>query len=341
MSYIGRLQTRSGGLTRLPLRVFPESGSRDGLEESEGCMLDHLLVPLEGNEFAESVLPVVRRLDALGVSEITLLRTEMPVAVDHYAVVCEAVLDQARKYLLEVRERLSGVKAPIRTLTQVGPAASTIMEVARDRKATLILASIAHRSRLVRFLFGNVTERLVACSRIPVLAIPPSWAQELGSELAPGERLARCILVPLDGGHASRSILPQAVAMARATGARILLLSVLSLASRHSPDPAREEFECAEEQLYTAGADCAAAGVDFSVLVDHGEPAERILAVCRDRRVDWIAMATRGRSSLSRWLAPSATLRVLRETGRPLLTVRAQLAAHPVGLGAPSALGRH
>jgi hypothetical protein len=27
-------------------------------------MLNHLLVPLEGNEFAESVLPVVRRLDA-------------------------------------------------------------------------------------------------------------------------------------------------------------------------------------------------------------------------------------------------------------------------------------
>jgi nucleotide-binding universal stress UspA family protein len=57
--------------------------------------------------------------------------------------------------------------------------------------------------------------------------------------------------------------------------------------------------------------------------------------------VDWIAMATRGRSSLSRWLTPSATLRVLRETGQPLLSVRAEPAARPVGLGAPTALGRH
>ncbi|HEV3029453.1 MAG TPA: universal stress protein [Planctomycetota bacterium] len=304
-------------------------------------MFDHLLVPLEGNEFAESVLPVVRRLDALGVSEITLLRTEMPVAVDEYTVACEAALHQAQKYLAEVRERLSGIKAPIRTLTQIGPAASTILEVARDRRATLILASIAHRSRLVRFLFGNVTERLVERSRIPVLAVPPSWVHDLGSDVAPGERLARNILVPLDGGQASRSILPHAVEMALATGARILLFSVISPDSRHSPDPTREEFECAEEQLYAAGADCAAAGVEFSVLMDHGEPVERILAACRDRRVDGIAMATRGRSSLSRWLAPSVTLRVLRQTGLPLLTVRAEPSARPIGLGAPPALGRH
>jgi nucleotide-binding universal stress UspA family protein len=304
-------------------------------------MFDHLLVPLEGHEFAESVLPVVRRLDALGVSEITLLRTEMPVAVDEYAVACEAALDQAQKYLVEVRGKLSGLKAPIRTLTQIGPAASTILEVARDRRATLILASIARRSRLVRFLFGNVTERLVERSRVPVLAVPPSWAQELGPELAPGERLARSILVPLNGGRASRSILPHAIAMAAVTGARILLVSVLSPGRRRSPDPVREEFEGAEEQLYAAGADCAAAGVDFSVLVDHGDPVERILAACRDRRVDFIAMATRGRSSLSRWLTPSATLRVLRQTGRPLLTVRAELEARRVGLGAPSELARH
>jgi nucleotide-binding universal stress UspA family protein len=118
-------------------------------------------------------------------------------------------------------------------------------------------------------------------------------------------------------------------------------LSVIPRGTGRSADPAREEFECAEEQLYLAGADCAAAGVDFSVLLDHGDPVERILASCRDRHVDWIAMATRGRSSLSRWLAPSATLRVLRETAQPLLTVRAAPAVRPVGLGAPSVLGRH
>jgi len=304
-------------------------------------MLNHLLVPLEGDGFAESVLPVIRRLDVLGVEEITLLRTEMPVAIDQYAVVSDAALDQAEKYLQEVRQKLAGVKASIRTLAEIGPAASTILEVAREQKASLILAAIAQRSRLVRFLFGNVTERLVQRSPIPVLAVPSAWARDLGADPAPGERLARSILVPLDGGRASRSILPHAITVASATGARILLLSVLSPRGGNTADSDREEFEGSEEQLYAAGADCAAAGVDFSVIVDHGDPSERILGVCRERRVDWIAMATRGRSSLSRWLTPSATLRVLRQTGQPLLTVRAEPSARPVGLGAPAALGRH
>jgi len=304
-------------------------------------MLNHLLVPLEGSAFAESALPVVRRLDALGVGRITLLRTEMPVAVDQYSVVCEAALDQARRYLCDVRDRLAGVRASIRMLARVGPAAATILEVAREQEASLILASMAQRSRLVQFLFGNVTERLVQRSPVPVLAVPAPWAHELGAEPAPGERLTRSILVPLDGGLASRSILPHALTTASATGARILLLSVLSPRSGNTAESGREEFEGAEEQLYAAGADCAAAGVEFSVLMDHGDPAERILEVCRERRVDWIAMATRGRSSLARWLTPSATLRVLRQTVRPLLTVRAAPAARPVGFGAPAALGRH
>ncbi|MBV8878958.1 MAG: universal stress protein, partial [Planctomycetaceae bacterium] len=175
-------------------------------------MLKHLLVPLEGNESAESVLPYVRCLDAHGVSEITLLRTELPVALDEYAAVSEAALDHARNYLSTIKRRLSDVKARVRTLAQIGPAASTILDVARSREATLILAAATQRPRLVRFLFGNVTERLVQRSRVPVMAVPSQW-----TESAP---VPRQLLLPLDGGRASRDILPPILEFAQATGAR-------------------------------------------------------------------------------------------------------------------------
>lgn len=296
-------------------------------------MLKHLLVPLDGRDSAEAVLPMLRRLDAMGASEVTLLRTEMPVVMDEYAAVSEAALGQARLELNEVCLRVSDLAATVHTVAQIGPAASTVMEVAEEIGATMILASTPRRARLVRFLFGNVAERLVQRSRIPVLSVPPPG--DLEQDPDRGGAL-RSILVPLDGGQGSRSVLPFALEAARSSGARILLLSVLS-GTRADGD----EFEGAEERLYSAGAECAAAGVDFSVLMEYGDPAEQILSVCRDRRVDWIAMATRGRSSLSRWLTPSATLRVLRRTGRPLLTIRAVASASPAGLGAPSSLGRH
>lgn len=301
-------------------------------------MVKHLLVTFDGNEPADPVLPFVRRFDRLGVSGITLLRTEMPVAMDEYAAVSDAALEHARSSLTALRRRLWDVRAPMDLRAEIGPAVATTLDVARESGSTLILAPAGRRPRLVRFLFGNATERLVQRSRIPVLVAPEAHSED---------QPVRTILVPLDGGRASRGILPAALEMAQLTGAHLLLLCVLSPVGGSATDfveqPATplEEFECAEEQLYGAGAECAAMGVDFSVLVEYGDPVERILAVCRDRSVDWIAMATRGRSSLSRWLTPSATLRVLRQAALPLLTIRSEPAARPVGLGAPLVLGRH
>lgn len=299
-------------------------------------MLKRLLVPLEGQETAETVFPVLRRLDALGVTEVTLLRTEMPVAVDEYAVVSEALLQEARSYLAGVRDRLDGLKARVQTIARIGPVVATALEVAEEKDCTLIVTTLTHRPRIVRFLFGNVTERLVERSRIPVLVVPPPWTYDLAPVRAATEGGPKNILVPLDGGRASATILPRAVELAQATRGKLLLMSVIP--SKH---PAVDEFEQVEDLLYAASVDCAAAGVDFSVIVESGDPIERILAVCRDREVDWIAMSTRGRSSLSRWISPSATLQVLRRTWLPTLTIRAVAAARPVGLGAPVALGRH
>ena len=70
-------------------------------------------------------------------------------------------------------------------------------------------------------------------------------------------------------------------------------------------------------------------------------PAARILAVCREREVDGIAMATRGRAGVARWITPSATMKVLRECNVPLLSIRAESRARSAGFGALSAAGRH
>jgi nucleotide-binding universal stress UspA family protein len=306
-------------------------------------MVKHLLVPLEGNEGAEAVFPMIRRLDALGLDQITLLRTEMPVAADEYAVVSDSALRQARDYLQDARDRLGDIRAPVRLLARIGPAASTILETAEEKGATLILAAVARRARLVRFLFGNVTERLVHRSTIPVLAVPPLRVDSIP------DRPFRNILVPLDGKRTSIAVLAPALDLAAASGARILLLSVLSpengsVSGFRPPDGAdasREEFEDAEELLYSAGAACAEAGVDFSVILEHGDPPERILAACRDRDADAIAMATRGRSGLSRWVSPSSTLKVLRECRVPLLTVRSESRVRSAGIGTLPAVRHH
>ncbi len=279
-------------------------------------MLKHLLVPLNGNPGSEDLLAEVRRLAGFGASKITLVRAELPVAIDEYSVVTEAILEQSQRYLAEMKQRLSDAGIPVEILARIGPPAASVLEAAESTGATMIVMAGLQGNRLARFLLGSVPERIVQESRVPVLVLPPR--RESGP--------IRSILVPLKGGAASDALLPHVLEIARSAGSRLILASVLSPTDE---GPGREIFEEAEEVLYAAGSRCAEAGVDFSVIVEYGDPAGRILSLCRDREVDWIAMATRGRSAFSRWLMPSTTNRILRECGHPVLSVRLEPAEEP------------
>jgi nucleotide-binding universal stress UspA family protein len=281
---------------------------------------DHILVPLHSARDAEAVLPYLRRLVRLGASEVTLLRTEIPASVDPYTIVSDAVLVHARRYLNEVKGRLSELKVHVRALARIGPPAETILEVAREKESSLILLSAGRRTLLSRLVLGSVPERLVKHSSVPVLVIPRDDREDAPYALPPEIRPVENILVPVDGEESSLAVLPRAIRLALDLNSRILLLRVLPEDLRAKDCAAHEIFETAEEQLYRAGERCVRSGIDFSVLIERGDPAERILSVCRERRVDWIAMATRGKSGL---LTRAVSRKVLRGTRLPLLTLRA------------------
>jgi len=295
-------------------------------------MLEHILVPLDGTSESEEALPYVRRLVGLGASRVTLLRAELPVAMDEYAMVSEAARDQAREYLQGVKARMSDLPVRIGILPLIGPPSSAALEATELKQISLIVIAEAPRPRLARLLLGSVSERIVQRSPVPVLVVPPHWTYDLEPPMPPELRPIRTLLVPLNATSESRVILPYALTIARQAKSRLLLVSVLpSPPGARSGQrlgaadgPSSDERENAEEQLYAAGSQCAESGVDFTVILEHGDPAERILSVCRERSADWIAMATRGRSGFSRWLTPSATHRVLRESSLPVLTTRAK-----------------
>ena len=135
-------------------------------------MKEHVLVPLAGTPDLEVVLPQLRTLVRRGVSEITLLHTELPASIEGFDLLRDASLAHARAFLGRVKRRLRTLKVRIRVVSTIGAPAETILEVARDRKATLILLSSARRRSLARFLFGSVAEQVVRRSPVPVVVIP-------------------------------------------------------------------------------------------------------------------------------------------------------------------------
>ncbi|HVE40037.1 MAG TPA: universal stress protein [Planctomycetota bacterium] len=134
-------------------------------------MKTHILVPLAGTPESESVLKHLPRLARRG-STVTLLRAEMPAALEQYTDLSDAALEHARRYLEGVRERLSDLDARVRIVARIGAPTETILDVAHQVGATLILLSSRGRPALARFLFGSVAGAVVKRSPLPVLVIP-------------------------------------------------------------------------------------------------------------------------------------------------------------------------
>lgn len=297
-------------------------------------MFDHVLVPLDGTTESEIVLPHLHRLVRAGAREVTLVRADLPVGMEAYPLLCDAALNQARRYLAGVRDRLAEHRIHCRILARIGAAAPTILEAASERGASLILLATRPKSAVARVLFGSVSEHVLRESPIPVLAVPPPWSYDLAPELPTELRPVRKILVPLERDDLSLRILPQAIEMAQAFEATLHLLHVEAVSGAGRREEAEEDTPTAgfappmEQRLQEAWLRCAAAGIETHQRIERGEVVPVILDVCRKEKMDWIAMATHARTGLARWMTGSFTERVLRESGIPLLIVNKAAELH-------------
>ncbi len=142
-------------------------------------MYNKILVPLDGSELAECVLPHVKAIAVgNGTGKVVLLRIVEPLpagtppAVD-FEVVQKAGVKAAEEYLARIKARLNkeGLNVEAKVLT--GRPAETITEFAQREKADIIALATHGRSGISRWVFGSVADRLVRSSSVPVLLIRP------------------------------------------------------------------------------------------------------------------------------------------------------------------------
>jgi len=137
------------------------------------------------------------------------------------------------------------------------------------------------------------------------------------------------IVVPLDGSELSEGALPYAVALAKATGARLLLVTTWAGADGELlaalPDVTKDLSQRATQyyQEYLAGVAerTKAKGIEVETSVCIGHAADEVLRVLAERDPRLLVMATHGRSGLSRWLYGSVAGELVREAPVPTLAV--------------------
>ncbi|MGQ9545742.1 MAG: universal stress protein [Dehalococcoidia bacterium] len=142
-------------------------------------MYQKILVPLDGSDVAECVLPHVKAIAlGCGTQAILLLRiiepipAETPPATDFEAVQ-KASAKAAQKYLAKIKAQLSKEGLNVKAKVLTGRPADTIADFAQREKVDLIVVATHGRSGITRWLFGSVADRLVRSSPAPVLVIRP------------------------------------------------------------------------------------------------------------------------------------------------------------------------
>lgn len=141
------------------------------------------------------------------------------------------------------------------------------------------------------------------------------------------------ILVPLDGSARAEAILPHVEGLAACTGATLILLHIidppLTLVSPYdvmpnlSMEDLQEQKRQVEEYLEAVQKKLQGKSIASRCLTEYGAVVTTIIEVAVRENADLIAMASHGRTGLSRVFYGSVAAGVLHQVDRPLLLVRA------------------
>ncbi len=134
------------------------------------------------------------------------------------------------------------------------------------------------------------------------------------------------ILVPLDGSQLSQRALEPAVALARQTGAELLLVRAPAADTLSIAVSEAQWVELRNDALIyleTIRQYYAQLGLTLRTQLIEGDVAGAIVDTAASEQVDLISMSTHGYSGLTRWVLGSVTEKVLRSAPCPVLAVRA------------------
>jgi len=238
--------------------------------------------------------------------EIELMRTG---ACDRVEQALSARLD----------ERLGGSASGVELAVFPGSPVAAIAEVARDRRAELLVLGPHRKDGPLDF--GRTTRALLAATRCDV------WMQPCAVQ--PLER----VIVPFDGSDESTRGLALGLELAGRHGVPLVALQAYSPPEFAYPSPdgsdvlmpmyvIEQQRSAMKERFETSVAGIDKGNVDVTTRFIDGDPAAAIAD--EQRPADLVVMGTHGRTGIAAALLGGVAAAVLKHAKGPVLAVRAQ-----------------
>lgn len=305
-------------------------------------MFQKILVPLDGSEIAECVLPHVQ---ALAVSNkdisINFIYVVAPLDVAmidaKYRKKIEAEAKKAASDYLKKLVARTSLKDNAVTNVVLGKVADTISDYAAKNKMDLIVMATHGRSGVQRWLYGSVADKVIHGAKTPVWLVKAASTHKAAYSL---KRKLK-ILAPLDGSEVAEAALKYLKVLGKQFPANkqdIILARVCEIFSPPMgyPPPmsmsweeylGHEKKRCmsiCRDYLSTVKDRLSKAGLKTRTAVPEGDPAETLIDYVNKHSIDLVVLSTHGRTGFSRWAFGSIAEKLLRGANCPVLLVRAK-----------------
>lgn len=289
--------------------------------------LKNILFLTDFSESSEAALPFAAAIARGYSSRIFTLHVLIPspYAYATPAMTADAIEteeENVKAAMQKVESQLVGL--PHETLIERGLRVwPPVQEAIKDYRIDLIVLGTHGRTGANKLLLGSVAEEIFRRSPVPVLTIGP--------EIRGGAHAAghfHRVLFATDFTGVSRAAAAYAVSLTRENQAHLLLLHAMRHPEKRTvKEEKRFELTVAEaiHQLYDTVPKDVELPFPAEVLVEYGEPAERIVESAKQRGADLIILGVRdaaGHIGAATHLERATAHKVVAHAACPVLTVR-------------------
>lgn len=209
-------------------------------------MFEHILLPLDGSQLAECVIPHAIAIAKMFSSRITLIQV-LEVDPSRRRTRSLDLLDwqvrknEAQNYLDDQIERFEQAEIAVETQILEGQAADEIIHYTQEHEIDLLVLSSHGKSGLSAWNISSVVQKIMLGAFTPIMIIRAYQAEPLKQK----EVLYRKVFIPLDGSQRAECVLPMASAFIQRQSCQLVLAHVI----REPEIPRRVPLTAEEQEL--------------------------------------------------------------------------------------------
>ncbi len=307
-------------------------------------MYKKILVPLDGSQRAEAILPHVENLAKHEEANVVFTQVIEPATrsailnleQDSEVAFKSQKVDTTKQYLTGWKDKFreQGLSADILLLR--GIAVEAILDAVEATKAELIAMTSQGRTGLAQVFYGSVASGVLNRVNCPILLVRPETKASMETN--------QQILVPLDGSIRSEAVIPHVKGIATLYNAQITLVRIVrtgyqttvfadlekdlkeelvsdKLFNKLGQHQEIERVKEARQYLLNWQKKLQDQGFDVEVTLMYGRPIDSIIELAEEINADLIAMTSKGKTGLDQVFYGSVASGVLNRSIRPLLLV--------------------